>query len=256
MGVGLNWIAVGASVVGTSHVSTNRGCEDSCWFQVDSFSDAPLFSVFVADGAGSASHGGMGAELAMQAAAEVIASKVATGEFGVADELAVECVLAIRTRIENYAAVQGLVMRDLACTFLGVVSLPQAAVAMQVGDGGIVLNAGKGLELALVPMTGEYANMTNFVTDDNAVEILQTREYSCQLTEVAVFSDGVQRLALQMATNTPHEPFFIPFFDALRRAAPENEEGLHLALSNFLNSERVNARTDDDKTLVIATLNE
>jgi hypothetical protein len=159
-------------------------------------------------------------------------------------------------RIENYAAAQGLVVRDLACTFLGVVSLPQAAIAIQIGDGGIVVNAGKGLELALIPMVGEYANMTHFVTDDNAVEILQTREYSSQLTEVAVFSDGVQRLALQMATNTPHEPFFTPFFDALRKAAPENEEGLHLALVNFLNSERVNARTDDDKTLVIATLNE
>lgn len=215
-----------------------------------------MLAIFVADGAGSASHGGVGAELAMQAAAEVISAKVAACEFGVSDELAVECLLAIRVRIENYAAAQGLVVRDLACTFLGVVSLPQAAIAIQIGDGGIVVNAGKGLELALIPMVGEYANMTHFVTDDNAVEILQTREYSSQLTEVAVFSDGVQRLALQMATNTPHEPFFTPFFDALRKAAPENEEGLHLALVNFLNSERVNARTDDDKTLVIATLNE
>ncbi|QJD91666.1 protein phosphatase 2C domain-containing protein [Duganella dendranthematis] len=252
----MSWYAIGASVTGTSHISTNRVCEDSCWFQTDTLPNGPFLAVFVADGAGSASHGEIGAELAMQAAAEKVAEKTAKGEFGIADELAVECVLAIRMRLESYAAEHSLVMRDLACTFLGVVSLPQASLAMQIGDGGIVLNAGKGLELAIVPMSGEYANMTSFVTDENAVKALQTREYIGQLTEVAVFSDGLQRIALQLATNTPHVPFFSPFFDALRRATPEDEDALHQALNNFLNSERVNSRTDDDKTLVVATFNE
>ncbi|SEN98200.1 Protein phosphatase 2C [Duganella sp. CF517] len=256
MGFSLSWFAVGASVAGTSHISTNRGCEDSCWFQTDSLADGPFLAIFVADGAGSASHGGVGAELAMQAAAEVLADKVAAGEFGITDELAVECVLGIRMRLESYAAQHSLVMRDLACTFLGIVALPQASLAMQIGDGGIVLNAGRGLELAIIPMSGEYANMTSFVTDENAVEILQTREYLAQLTEVAVFSDGLQRIALQLPTNTPHPPFFSAFFDGLRRATPNEEESFHLAVTNFLNSERVNARTDDDKTLVVAIFNE
>ena len=67
--------------------------------------------------------------------------------------------------------------RDFACTFLGVVSSPLGTLVLQIGDGGVVLDAGAGLELAIAPMTGQYANMTNFVTDEDAIEVLATKTF-------------------------------------------------------------------------------
>ena len=57
-----------------------------------------------------------------------------------------------------------------------------------------------------------------------------------------------------MATNTAHEPFFKPFFSILAKTTSDQEDQLEAALVGFLNSEAVNERTDDDKTLALAVL--
>ncbi len=213
-----------------------------------------MLSIFVADGAGSASHGGDGAELAIQAAVEYLAEKLAQREFGLNDQLATDLVVFVRNKIFGAADGAGLTGRDFACTFLGLLSSPLGTLAFQIGDGGIVVDAGQGLELAIVPMSGEYANMTSFITDENAVEVLQTKAYADAASLAAAFSDGIQRIALNMATNTPHEPFFAPFFKTLKVATLEQEDRLQVLLAEFLGSAKVNERTDDDKTLALAAL--
>lgn len=249
----MTWRLVYASEVGTSHAHTCTPCQDSCWAQVDRLADGqPLLSVFVADGAGSAAKGGEGAELAIEAAAAFIAKKVKQGEFGLGDGLATEIVLAVREHIYAAAETEKLKARDFACTFLGVLSTAVGTLVLQVGDGGVVLDTGEGFEVAVVPMSGEYANMTHFVTDEDAVTVLATKAYSTRALRVAAFTDGIQRLALNLATNTPHEPFFAPFFNGMARATAEQEEQLHGLLVRFLGSAPVNERTDDDKTLALA----
>ncbi|MFT4172865.1 MAG: PP2C family serine/threonine-protein phosphatase [Herbaspirillum sp.] len=249
----MTWRVVSASEVGTSHITSGKPCEDSCWaLSGETATKMPVLSLFVADGAGSASHGRDGAELAMQSAAAFVAQKLAQPEFALDDSFAVECVVAVRERIYGKAESAGLMARDFACTFLGLVSTPQAALVMQVGDGGVVVDVGHGLEVAVVPMAGEYANMTHFVTDENAIEVLATKQYAAGVSRVAAFSDGIQRLALNMLDATPHEPFFSPFFRVLRASTDQQEDELQAALVRFLGSPAVNERTDDDKTLVLA----
>jgi len=249
----VTWRFVAASEVGTSHITRGTRCEDSCWANVETLSNGqPLLSMFVADGAGSAARGGEGAELAIEVAAEFVSTKVAHGEFGLSDSLATDIVLAIRERVYLQAEVEGLKARDFACTFLGVLSSLAGTLVMQIGDGGVALDIGAGLELAVVPMSGEYANMTHFVTDEDAVNNLATKTYADPVIRVAAFSDGLQRLALNMATNTPHEPFFTPFFNGIAKATPEQEGQLEALLVKFLSSVSVNERTDDDKTLALA----
>ena len=111
-------------------------------------------------------------------------------------------VLAIRELIYSRAETEGLKARDFACTFLGVLSSALGTLVMQVGDGGVVLDVGSGLETAIVPMSGEYANMTHFVTDEDAIGVLTTKVYPDPALRAAVFSDGLQRLAVNMATTT------------------------------------------------------
>lgn len=249
----MTWRLVHASEVGTSHSRTGTPCQDSCWAQVDQLADGQLFlSVFVADGAGSAVKGGEGAELAIEAAAAFISKKLEQGEFGLGDSLGTDIVLAVRERIYAAAEAEGLKARDFACTFLGVLSTAVGTLVLQVGDGGVVLDTGSGLEVAVVPMSGEYANMTHFVTDEDAVTVLEIKTYPTRALKVAAFTDGLQRLALNLATNTPHEPFFAPFFNGMTKATAEQEDQLQGLLARFLGSTSVNERTDDDKTLALA----
>lgn len=249
----MSWRIANAAEVGTSHVTTGRPCEDSCWAQVDATAAGmPVLSIFVADGAGSAARGGEGADLAVQAAASFIVDKLKLFEFGLSDDLAVSCVIAIREKLYAVAAAESLTARDYACTFLGVISSEQATLVLQVGDGGIALDMGDGLEVPIAPMVGEYANMTHFITDENAVNVLVTKTFSGPAVRVAVFSDGLQRLALNMATNTVHEPFFAQFFRVLGDLPANKEDEMNAALARFLRSSAVNERTDDDKTLALA----
>lgn len=251
----MTWRIVNASEVGTSHIAVSRPCEDSSWASVDkTAAGLSVLTLFVADGAGSAARGGEGADLAVQAAASFMGEKLALAEFAMTDETAVDLVMAVRARIYDAAEQASLTARDFACTFLGVISTSFGTLVLQVGDGGIVVDVGEGLEVPVVPMVGEYANMTTFVTDENAVNALCTKAYSAPVKRAAAFSDGLQRLALNMATNTPHEPFFTPFFQVLGKASPQQEDELQGALLRFLSSRAVNERTDDDKSLALAVL--
>ncbi len=249
----MSWRVVCASVVGTSHTCSGTPCQDSCWAQVNSLLEkTPLLSIFVSDGAGSASRGGEGAELAIEAAATFTAQILDRGEFGLNDALATDLVMAVRERIYAVAETTCLKARDYACTFIGVLSSPIGTLVLQIGDGGVVVDVGTGLEVALVPMSGEYANMTHFITDEDAITVLATKTYLDRALRVAVFTDGIQRLALNMANNTPHEPFFTPFFNVMAKTSAEQEDQLQQLLVKFLGSQAVNERTDDDKTLALA----
>ncbi|MFZ1711893.1 MAG: PP2C family serine/threonine-protein phosphatase [Nitrosomonas sp.] len=254
MGLCVTWRVVAASAVGTSHTVTGTACQDSCLAQVETDPDKPpLLTIFVADGAGSALHGGTGAELAIEAATAFVGQHYTqAGEYALTNHWAVECIQAVRARIYATADQQGAKARDYACTFLGVVASPSATLLMQIGDGGIVVDVGNGLEVPITPMAGEYANMTNFVTDENAIDVLAVTTFPTRADKVAVFSDGVQRLALNIATNTAHAPFFTPFFAVLATATAAQEDHLQAELAQFLQSPAVNERTDDDKTLALA----
>jgi len=72
-----------------------------------------------------------------------------------------------------------------------------------------------------------------------------------RIQEVALLTDGLQMLALNFAARKPHAPFFEPLFTALRGAVSPDD--LVVPLRAFLDSDAVNSRTDDDKTLVLAT---
>ncbi len=250
----MTWRVAAASVVGTSHSATGAECQDRCLVQVENDPAKPLrLTIFVSDGAGSATHGGIGAELAIEAASEFV-EKCCTeaSELTFNDNWAAECIEAVRAKINAHATLNATMFSDYACTFLGFVASQFNTTLIQIGDGGIAIDIGAGLELPITPMIGEYTNMTNFVTDENVIDIMAVKLFSARPEKVAVFSDGIQRLALNMVTNTVYTPFFTPFFTVLATVTAEQEDILQTKLEQFLQSPAVNERTDDDKTLVLA----
>jgi hypothetical protein len=246
---------VGASVAGTSHDETGRPCEDDCYGAAEVAADgSPLLILAVADGAGSAPRGKQGAEAAVVALAGAAAEAVGVAGAPLDASLALSLLRAARQSVASLCALEpeDRPLRDFACTLLALVATPRGALAMQIGDGAIVLDCGEGLHVAIEPMSGEYANMTRFITDVDAEARLQARSYTAPPLRAAALSDGLQRLALDLALGAPHPPFFDPLFRTLTQAPAGSQDALTAALAAFLGSAAVNERTDDDKTLVLA----
>src|SRR5262249_4336217 len=103
------------------------------------------------------------------------------------------------------------------------------------------------------PQQGEYANMTNFLTDVDAPDKVFRAQKSGVIDEIAIFTDGIQRLALDYQARSAHAPFFAPLFAWLRPRRGGYSRELSESLTVYLNSEKINSRTDDDKTLILAT---
>lgn len=249
------WKVVAASVRGTSHLNSGAPCQDSCSTDVITGVDGSIHLVcLVADGAGSASCGHEGAELACLVAMDAIRTAVTLNEGLPLTTYHAELIATkVQQALMALADSNELPAREFACTLLGAVISENAALFFQVGDGAIVPANGDVQGIAFWPEEGGYANATYFVTEPDVLSHLQAVNVAVRLDEVALMSDGLQRLALAFDTKTPHGPFFEPMFAALRQQPPEDGDLLQGPLMKFLDSPAVNSRTDDDKTLVLAT---
>jgi Protein phosphatase 2C len=160
---------------------------------------------------------------------------------------------AARQRIASAAGAHDLDPRLFACTLLVAVVDERRGVFFQVGDGAIVYrHADGGYRPALWPHNGEYANCTWFLTDEDLASRVESTSVE-DVHEIALLTDGLQALALRFLVREAHGPFFEPMFARLRRERGRRRTRLHGELRAFLESPAVNRRTDDDKTLVLAT---
>ena len=151
---------------------------------------------------------------------------------------------------------RNLSMRDFAATLVGLASDGARTLVMHVGDGCAVVRdaQAKAWQAVTWPEQGEYASVTYFVTDDSRVR-LRTVRPPYPIDAFCVFTDGIERLALDFKAQIPFAPFFKSMFPAVERlSAPGRDRTLSLQLSEFLDSPTVNSRTDDDKTLSLAVL--
>lgn len=246
------WRVVAASVCGTSHTRTKQLCQDAHHWQL--LSDNLLVAA-VADGAGSASQGKVGAMVAVETAIETISIKEVTPQTLTDDaevrSLLNEAMLAAKNAVEEEAAICHKQPQDLATTLIILVATPEVVAVAQIGDGLAVAKDWKGNLLALtMPDSGEYINETTFLTSDRALETAQMRLWREAIVNVGVLTDGLQMLALNMVVGEPHKPFFFPLFDFVANTEDKTEAKEQLV--RFLGSERITQRTDDDLTLIIA----
>jgi hypothetical protein len=264
------WRMLAASVAGTAHVRSGHPCADASAVRLVAREKQPALLVAVAaDGAGTSARAAEGARIACDAivaAAEGWArgprkrgrgSRAARGE---ARELSaftredmVRFVELARGRILAAARRESLDRREFSCTLLVALVDGRSAVFFQIGDGAIVYQSEDGRYVpALWPQSGEYANCTWFLTDDDAAARVQARK-ARGVHEVALLTDGLQGLALRFRSREAHGPFFAPMFARLRHERAARPRRLAGELRSFLDSPAVNLRTDDDKTLVMAT---
>jgi len=231
------WRVVCASAIGSDHVLAGLPNQDHALVQqVDD-----RLVIVVSDGAGSAMYAAIGARLACENALALLTT-VSGPEVDVRDALVTGIQAAVRAEAEARTAT----MRDFACTLLGVVVAPDWSLFLQVGDGAIVVTTAAGYEWIFWPEKGEHFNETAFVTQRDAADHLEVA-WRLAVDEVVVFTDGLERLALDFDKRVAHPAFFAPMIGALHAGADAAE------LEAFLASPRVSERTSDDKTLVLAS---
>jgi len=251
------WRHVAASVIGTSHQRTGGSCQDSNACIVFPHSpDGDVLLAVVADGAGSAQQAEAGSALACQSITASAQRYLSRRRLAQITHRTVErWIRNFQQEVLNIASAAGLKPRDYACTLLAALIGQHRAVFFQIGDGSIVVSDAEERSYGHVfwPERGEYENATFFATDRRFAANLRFESVRRNIVELAMFSDGLQRLALDFQKTMPHEPFFRGIFPPVRKSSPENAGQLAEGLSNFLSSARVNQRTDDDKTLILAT---
>jgi Protein phosphatase 2C len=213
----------------------------------------PVLVAVAADGAGSARHGGIGAgsvcESVLGQCREFLAKGGKLSDFSTVH--AVRMLDEVREVLVAEAGPDPL--RDYASTLLFAIVGADTSVFGQIGDGAIVTGQGGTWKRVFQPERGMYANETYFVTQDNAAKHLQFVTTADPVTEVSVFTDGLERLLLDIAKGDAHPPVFEKMFAPLRaHTEPCKAEVLSEALGKYLASPAVGDRTDDDVTLLIA----
>jgi hypothetical protein len=247
------WKFVNESVGGTSHRLSGAACQDAS-FVTPFRSEADVGLILAcSDGAGSATESEFGSRLACDSVVHLAMQFLQSGKT-VADlspETLLDWMRSVHLALNAEAERRTTTPRELACTLLLCIVGQTAAACAQIGDGAIVISEGGGYRPVFWPQSGEYQNFTFFLTDPKFERNVHFEIINRAVLEVAIFSDGLQMLALKYDTKAAHQPFFAPLFSALR--ASSDAQDLIVPMREFLDSPRVNDRTDDDKTLILAT---
>ncbi|MEA2534730.1 MAG: hypothetical protein QOD49_2424 [Actinomycetota bacterium] len=209
----------------------------------------------VSDGAGSAPRAEVGAEVAVQAVVDQLRRLVEGPGCPELLPALQDAARHARDAVLARAEADGQEAASYAATLLALVDTPDGGAALQIGDGVIVVGeeAG-GWRWMFWPERGEYANTTRFLTDTDAPDHVRVAELPGSPTDVAIMTDGLQSLALHYASQSVHEPFFHGMFQPLHGSSGFGEvPALSASLEQFLSSDRVRMRTDDDVSLILAT---
>ena len=250
------WRIAAASAVGTSHVLTGAPCQDSLGLALLDTQQGKVLVSIVSDGAGSAAHSERGSKAAVDTGLRLIADYFSAGGLIalIQRDVAVSWVSEIQKVITSLSEEIGSTAREFACTLLVAIIGTEAAAFVQIGDGAMVVDHEDDWSSIFWPQHGEFANTTNFVTSLQASEMMEFQILDRRIKSFAAFSDGIENLVLHHATRTVHAPFFTTMLRPVEQLVGEGvDQALSESLAKYLASPKVCDRTDDDKSLVLAS---
>lgn len=254
------WLWAGARAVGTSHLKQGLPCQDSFACRIwQRHGRPPVLVAALADGAGSAPCAEVGSALATSLVTDIVCEAFDDGApIDGCTETLRYAVGQTKLALDLKAGHDGREASDYASTLLVAILSPAGGVIGQIGDGAAVIS-GEGSDWRPVhwPDHGEYANTTSFLTQSDALDQLQLATFEAPVRRIALFSDGLERLLLDFRNRTAHGPFFDRIFSRLSpRAGAGHLAAVSEDLALLLASDKVNARTDDDTSLLCAALAE
>lgn len=251
----MSWKAIGQSVIGTSHTAAGKECEDAIAYRIVNTPDNHEVLICCAsDGAGSALYAGWASEYTVNTVMEFATDLVANGN-ELDEGLLYTMLETVYEGLEKEAEEKEVELNEFSCTLLGCIATTTQTAFFQVGDGAIVRNDGSDFYTTVWwPENGEYQNTTSFLIDDSTFSNVNMQIINEGIDELAIFTDGLQLLALNIETQSVHQPFFSGMLKHLRMADDAQKTNvLYRKLGEYLDSAIINERTDDDKTLFLAT---
>jgi len=251
------WKAIAASEIGTAHQKRNQPCQDYADFCL---LDGDVLVGAVSDGAGSAMHSEQGSRLAVKAILnyfQVVSEHRQENinhsplSYKVLQKIFGDVLEKVKKDLQELADENNYYLEDLACTLLVFIATPLNTMAMQIGDGFLVVRTPDGpYKLLFEPDKGEYANETTFVTSDSALKEMRVTLIEEPISFICASTDGLEKVAIKFSDYSPYDRFFNPLYAYLQETTePKQEE----YLIPFLQLPDLNKRTDDDKTLLIAS---
>jgi hypothetical protein len=246
------WRVAAASVQGVSHRRRGEPCQDAHHWWHDA--EQGVLVAAVADGSGSVPLAAIGSAVAVREAVVETVTRLGRGLPERAEKwrkLLLEVLHATREAVKTAAARRARHTDDLATTLILAVAAAGRVAVAQVGDGAVVARRIDGGFQALTrPPAVEQANECAFLTSTVWRDEAQFGVLCGPTTGLALFTDGLQRLALRMPEGEPHAPFFGPLLQMLAGEVEKQRAQRHV--QGFLESRRVAERTGDDLTLLLA----
>jgi len=251
----MRWKAIGQSVTGTSHLQFNKTCEDAVSYAVipNNAGEEEVLVCCASDGAGSATHAAKASNYITTATVEILSNCIKRNR-DITEAVLQEMFESLYDELVKMASA-GVELNEFSCTLLGCVVFNNKAVFFQTGDGAIIRDDGNGNYVTVWwPQNGEYNNTTSFFIDDASFGHIKKVVVEETISEVGLFTDGLQLLALNNENLNVHQPFFTGMYKWLSMAKTNDDiTVLNRKLREYLGSDSINNRTDDDKTLFLAT---
>lgn len=183
-----SWRMQGNAVQGRSHVAKEIPCQDKvCCFQ-----SGEACVIALADGAGSAAHSDVGAELTTKTVCKYLAENfdgIVTTTNAAEAKFSIHSI--VFSALKEKAEEKQWELSSLASTMLFVAVKGEDCLIGHIGDGVICCSKENALKAISLPSNGEFSNSTTFVTSPNA--LLDFRLYKAKVGSIKAFclmSDG------------------------------------------------------------------
>ena len=255
-----SWKAIARSVIGYNHLTHQLPCQDYSEYRLLT---PDILVGAVADGAGSAKLAELGAMLAVKTSLDYVEKwhgfdqrhgsiwgRQLLVSQAIAEGFCRKLVRRVQRQLQAQAQTLQVPIQTLATTLLVFIASPRGLLAMQIGDGFLVIRSeDSDYQLVFHPDKGEYINETSFITSNHALETLQIRVIEQPITFICAATDGLEKVAIRYLDWTAFSPFFQPLELFLRETGEPEADASYL--EDFLHSERLNQKTQDDKTLLL-----
>jgi len=251
------WRWVKASQTGTRHAAAGADCEDACGARLIDAGTGEVLILAVADGAGSSRLAGIGAQEALGHFLDGASRALRAGTSPPCEAALRRWLGEARAHLAGLAEMSARPLSAFSTTLLVAILADGWAAYVQIGDGAIIVESDVpgAWGWMFAPHKGVYANETTFLTHEAAASLAHVSICEDAPQEIALFTDGLENLLIREgAERRVVDSFFNEMMAPVRGAGEAGEDrDLSKALAVYLAGEAINARTDDDKTLILAT---
>lgn len=272
-----NWVVVGDSVIGLSHIKNNTPCQDSHYYNMI---DANWGVAIVADGAGSVEAAHKGAKYLAQEAGKMFQELVIQQKWNSKQtfpdqttwhHLAKNTLLELRSRLGKVAVTLQLDVKSLSSTIVVLLHSPQGLLCTHIGDGRAgYANHQQEWKSIIQPWKGEYVNETVFMSSDiweqeQIDRFVKSYVIHDSIKAFTLMSDGCERHSFicnvwdekkqrYVDPNLPFDKFFNPVTNNLLKMYQNGSspQEMKKKWAKFLTEGNPKLKHEpDDKTMII-----